>query len=309
MSSRSSSARRALGTFGLIALLACGSENRAPAPKVSVLGGDVVAKVGSVTIERALVADVAERQHLSPRAALDILVEDALLSEGARARGLDVTPSGKFALDRIRARYVADGIESRAVARGLPSDAEVDALTARHWQTFDAPPGVRVVHVVVMQRKGTPVDASKQMAQTLADAAVGAKDSLEFLQRMQDAPHGKFDVRVETLPAFTADGRILEGSGTMEAAFVAAAFTLDADHPVTGVVETSFGWHVIRFVEKVPEKRVPFEERRERFADEAVFRRGKAEKDAIVGSYRKGTPTVIDPAADALMAGAVAGFQ
>lgn len=297
------------GALAAIVVVACGTETSAPAPKVAVLGGDVVAKVGGVAIERDLVAKVAERRHLSPRAALDILVEDALLAEGARARGLDGTPSVKLSLDRIRARWVADGIESRAVARGLPSDAEVDELTRRHWQTFDAPPGVRVVHVVVMRRKGTPDDASRQMAQTLADAAVGAKGSVDFQQRMTDVPHGKLDVRIEDLPAFAADGRILEGSGTMEAAFVAAAFTLDAEHPVTGVVETSFGWHVIWLVEKVPEKRVPFEERRQRFADEAVFRRGKAEKDAIVASYRKGTSTVIDPAADALMAGAVAGFQ
>lgn len=295
--------------LAVLVVVACGNEGVAPPPTTAALGGDVVAKVGSVTIERDLVAKVAERKHLTPRAALDVLVEDALLAEGARARGLDATPSVKLSLDRIRARFVADGIQARAVARGLPSDAEVDALTARHWQQFDAPPGVRVVHVVVMRRKGTPVETSKEMAQTLAAAAVGAKGSVDFQQRMTDVPHGKLDVRIEDLPAFAADGRILEGSGTMEAAFVSAAFTLDLDHPVSGVVETSFGWHVIYLVERVAEKRVPFEERRVRFADEAVFRRGKAEKDAIVASYRKGTTTVIDPAAEALMAGAVAGFQ
>ena len=306
MSARSTWARWSLGA---IVLVACGTEGSAPPPKAATLGGDVVARVGSVAIERDLVAKVADRQHVSARAALDLLIEDALLADGARARGLDTTPTVKLSLDRIRARFVADGIQAHAVARGLPSDAEVDALTARHWQAFDAPAGVRVVHVVVMRRKGTPEEASRQMAQTLADAAVGAKGSVDFQQRMTDVPHGKFDVRIEDLPAFAADGRILEGSGTMEASFVSAAFTLDAEHPVTGVVETSFGWHVIWLVEKVAEKRVPFEERRVRFADEAVFRRGKAEKDAIVASYRKGTSTVIDPAADALMAGAVAGFQ
>ncbi len=294
----------------LVALAACGTQGGAPpAPTVASLGGDAVARVGDVTIDRSLVEAVASARQVTPREALDLLVEDALLAQGAKARGLDERPAVKLALDRSRARWVADGIQARAIAAGPPSDQEVASLTAKHWQDFDAPPGLRVVHVVVMKKKGVVEDEARALAATIERAVHDAKTDEEFEKVAWAVPRGKLDVRLEVLPAFAADGRILEGGGAMDPVFVAAAFALPEGTVQTGVVTSSFGWHVIRVMAHVPEKRVPLEERRSRFTGEAQFLRGKAEKDAIVAPYRKGTVAItIDPAAEALMADAYHGL-
>jgi hypothetical protein len=304
--------KRSAAVIGVLAvLLACGTHDQAPpAPTTAALGGTVVARVGAVTIERSLVEAVAQARNLDARAALDLLIEDALLAQGAQARGLDRRPDVKLALDRARARWVADGIQARANAKGLPSDEEVAALTAKHWQDFDAPAGLRVVHVVVLKKKGVPEDACRALAETIERAVHDAKTETEFEQAAWAVPRDKFDVRLEVLPAFAEDGRILEGGGAMDPDFVRAAFALKPGELQTGVVTTSFGWHVMRIIGRVAEKRVPLEERRQRFLGEAVFLRGKAEKDAIVAPYRKGTVAItIDPAAETLMANAYDGLR
>lgn len=294
----------------LVVLLACGTQSSTPPPpKTASLGGDVVATVGSTPIERSLVEQVAAAQHLSARAALDLLIDDALAAEGAKAKGLDRQPATKLTLDRARARFVADGIQARALARGAPTDEEVATLTARHWQAFDAPAGVRVVHAVVMKKKGVPDEERRALAVTLEEAVRGATTEADFETRAHTVMTGKPDLRVEVLPPFTADGRMLEGNGSMDPTFVAAAFALDDSHPQSGIVATVFGWHVIHLLGRTPEKRVPLEERRTRLYDEVIFVRGKTEKDALLGPYRKGTSVVIDPAAEALMAGAFDGLR
>lgn len=299
--------RKALRSLGLLVVLACTTTSDAPKAQNAVLGGDVVARVGSVSIEKSLVERVARERRITPREALDLLVDDALLAEGARARGLDQSPRVRFDHMRARARWVADGIEDRAVARGLPSDEEVEAITKKHWQSVDAPSGLRAVHAVVLREKAPSIEGARALAETIEAAVTEADSAQTFGEKAKAVPKNGFSVRIEMVPAFARDGRVLEGGGMLDAAFVAGVYAMSDQHRDRGIVESQFGWHVVYVVGLLPEKRVPFEERRLRFADEAVFLRGKAEKDALIASSRKGTTIVIDPAADALMTSAVTG--
>ncbi|CAN5324977.1 hypothetical protein BH09MYX1_BH09MYX1_64770 [soil metagenome] len=297
-------------SLALLVLFACGARDGAPPPpKIGAIGGDVVAVVGTVVIERDLVAKVATAQNVEPRVALDALIEDALAAQGAKAKSLDLTPAVKLDLDRLRARWVADGIQARAVAVGPPNDEEVAKMTARRWQAFDAPAGIKVIHAVVLKKKGISEDAAVAKATQIAQAVAGSTNETEFADRAIAIPRDVFDIRIEPLPPFVPDGRVLEGNGAMDATFTAAAFALGPEHRLSGIVATSFGWHVILFLSRTPEKRVSLDERRVRFTEEAFFLRGKAEKESIVDSYRKGTSVTFDPAADALMTDAFARFR
>jgi hypothetical protein len=59
-------------------------------------------------------------------------------------------------------------------------------------------------------------------------------------------------------------------------------------------------------LERLPEKRVPLEERRSMFAREVIATRGHDAYMAILADAKRRHPVVVDPAADALMASASA---
>jgi parvulin-like peptidyl-prolyl isomerase len=67
------------------------------------------------------------------------------------------------------------------------------------------------------------------------------------------------------------------------------------------VVETPFGWHVIRLVERVPEQRMPLETRRLAFAEEVYVRRARASTLARLEDQRVSAPVTILASAENLM--------
>jgi peptidyl-prolyl cis-trans isomerase C len=293
--------------------IGCGEPTAAPAsplPKSAVLGGGDVAHVGEVRISSELVARVASIQLISPKDALERLVEDALLAEGARADGFDRAPRVALELEASAARLTLVRLREEARAAGPPTDAEVNELSSAHWLEVDTPPQMRVIHAVILRPAKTDAGLLKRAlaaSQELAATEQAATSAGDFESRAKGISHGGLDLRVERLQPFVADGRIaVPGEGSYEAAFAAAAAGLPAAGATTGVVETRFGWHVIRLLERLPAREVPFEERRALFADECRTKRAGAAEGAITERLRRAVRIDVANGVDSLMTQGVA---
>jgi peptidyl-prolyl cis-trans isomerase C len=151
-------------------------------------------------------------------------------------------------------------------------------LTAAHWVDVDAPEEMRVIHTVVLEPKGPELTAAAAaLAATLATAEASATSADDFEQRARNLARGGLDIKVERLDPFVSDGRIaILGAPSLDPDFVKGASPL-APGETSGVVRSHFGWHVIRMIERIPEHRVPLENRRKIFTEEV--RAMRAQKD------------------------------
>jgi hypothetical protein len=281
-----------------------GTHEAPPPPEQAALGGDAAARVGSDVIPVSLVAKVAAAQHITPREALKRLVDDAVAAEAARSKGRDGELPTSWQLTAARARMTADRLLADAKLGGPPTDEEVKTLSARYWREVDRPPAVRVVHALVPRPK-KPDPAAEASARALAgqlhEALVDAKDVDDFEAKAKAVPAPGVEVVVEKLPAFTDEGVSIEGDQRLEPAFAHVAFAIGEPGMTSAVVESRYGWHVIRLVERIPEQRMPFEGRRIAFADETVAMRAAAATKERVEALRPARPIAIEPSAENLM--------
>lgn len=286
-------------------------ENGTPArpQEAAVLGGAVAARVEGTVIPLELVARVAAASSITPAEAADRLIDDAAAAETARRRGLDRRLPASWQLDAARGRLASQRFLADARKAGPPTDAEVAALSEVHWAEVDRPPAVRVVHAIVLRPGETAgVAAAKAQAASLREELVNAPDGASFEAQAKAffarAGLGDKGGKVEQLPAFTATGLVIEG-GAMDEGFARAAFAIPAENGTSPLVETSFGWHVIRILERLPEHRVPIETRRVAFAEEVVSIRARETLVTRIRELKAAHPVSIAGAADALMQSAV----
>lgn len=300
--------RRALAFAAALALGAASCDRpreHAEAVEHRALGGRVAARVGSVDLPVELVVSVATAQGLAPDEALRRLIDDAVSASGASARGLDRSSPASWQLTTARARFLSSRLLTEARAAGPPTDDEIRRISDEHWVEVDRPPSVRVVHALALRPKAADealLQRARVVASALREALVSASSPDDFKARAKAFPAAEgVEVRVEDLPPMTADGWVTEGGGKMDEVFSAAAHRIVAVGDTSAVVETPFGWHVIRLVERIPERRMPMETRRVAFAEEAYGLRVRAARDAIIEARGKATPVAVDPAAEQRM--------
>jgi hypothetical protein len=264
---------------------ACG---HAPPPLPSLRGGDV-ASVGDLPIPASLVADVARASRISPRAAVDRLVEDALAAEEARARGMDRAGALPWAVTAILARRVPQRLMDQARSAGPPADDELAALI--------------VAHAIVVRTPGVPEERSRATAEEIRRAVSGARSAEDFEARARAVPNSGTQVVVERLQAFGADGRSAAGV-QYDPTFVAAAFALPSSGQISWIVETPFGWHTIYLVDRSPADPGSIEQRRTDLASAVVLVRARIRTASLLRARKERSSIDVSEAADALMADA-----
>lgn len=273
-----------------------------PADEKAALGGEVAARVGGTPIPLSLVSSVANAQHIPAADAARRVIDDEIAAQSARAKGIDQRDPAAWNLTAARARIIADRITATARSQGRPTDAEVELLSKQHWAEVDRPPTMRVVHALVMHPKDKPEldPKARELAEQMRAAVADAKTPKEFQERAKAVPHDKsLEVHVEAIPPFTAEGLFVDG-GALDPKFTAGARGL-AVGETSGLVDSSFGYHVIRMVERLPPRQMALEDRRTAFAEEAYALRGHQAVEDLIDELKKKTPIAISPAAEQLM--------
>ncbi|MBQ6657404.1 MAG: SurA N-terminal domain-containing protein [Ottowia sp.] len=146
-----------------------------------------------------------------------------------------------------------------------PSEEELRSYYEQNAATLGAPEERRAAHILINAPKDAPAaerDAARQKAQELLDEVKKAPDTFAAVARRasQDdvsAPNGG-DL-----------GRFVQGKDSgLDAALTAAIFAIEKEGGISPeLVESEFGWHIVRLTSLKPAALPSFEEAKERIAD------------------------------------------
>jgi hypothetical protein len=278
--------RRPVRVVVCLAVCACGGESRSvPQPTYGALGGEV-ARIGGEPLGGDLVGESARARGVTAAVALGDLVDDALLAQGARAQGLEAAADVHWAETVLLGRTFSRRAWDDARSRGAPTDDELAEVT--------------VVHAVVLRSRSLPEARALFTAKAIADAVATARTSDEFEARAK-AVSTEVRTTIEELPAFDVAGH-LENGQQLDPDFTIAAFALRSPGETSPVIESPFGWHVIRLISRVVPPPAELEKRRPELADAVLAGRARTALSVVLRSRREHTRVEVVEGADDLLA-------
>jgi hypothetical protein len=128
-----------------------------------------------------------------------------------------------------------------------------------------------------------------------------ARTSEEFKARAKKAMPGDLRTSIEELSPFDAAGR-MENGQHLDPDFTAAAFALHAVGDTSPIVETRFGWHVIRLVSRVRPQDAELESRRSELGSAVLDERARSRLSQVLRERRERTRIEVSGGAEEMMA-------
>ncbi|VVE89071.1 peptidylprolyl isomerase [Pandoraea bronchicola] len=212
--------------------------------------------VNGIVIDARRVADEIDlhRDAADPEAAAErALVSRELLRQRARDLRLLVDAD-----DEMNASDddIVDALFTRDVQVRRPTEAECRAYFHEHAGQFRVGDKVQASHILFALSAGVPLSSTLGRAQSALDAVLAEPASFESVARtMSDCPSGR---------AGGSLGMLARGSGAPE--FELVLFCGDRLGVLPRLVNTRYGFHVVRIERRVKGRMPPFERVAERIA-------------------------------------------
>lgn len=253
---------RRAAVVALVVLAACGGE-RTDVPQrrgTSLTAAhaspeEVVARVNGVPILRQELVEQL-RGGGDRQGALQALVHEELLAQEAARRGLTSHPS----VTRAQRRAMANRLVARFGEGFTKADIPRDVLEKAYdlnRSHFQRPALVRVNHVLFMVRPGEDEAlhrraqrAARHLHEIATSGRLGPEEFKQLPDLLSQGERENLTIRVETLNTPRRGFTVPE--------FADAAFALKKPGDISPVVGTSFGYHVIYLVERIPARDVSF---------------------------------------------------
>jgi peptidyl-prolyl cis-trans isomerase C len=261
--------RRLLGVIATAAVVAGVAQAQSPVllrgPAAAVTADDL--RAGAQRIPAASRDGIMSRPDNVQRQAQDLYVRRALAIEAERA-GIDKDPVVAALIRQARERILSDAQLAEIDLAANPS-AEAVARRAREIYNadpsrFQSPAQTRARHILVAH--SADGKARSQAEELLTQLKGGASFEQLARQHSADVPSG---AKGGDLGWFSV--------GTMLKEFDDAVAALKNPGDLSGIVETQFGFHIVRLDGRRPAGVRPFEDMREELEREV---RAKAQQDA-----------------------------
>jgi len=234
----------------------------------------VVARVGVEVIGASDVADRMQEHGLDRREALDQLIDEAVLVNEARKRGLTESLAQQRAVERVMVRQMLKDFEAELTPERVP-EQDVRADFDEHRERFQVPERRESWHILVRDSS----EGARKVAETIQREVRTARNPREVYERVARGEiESDFAVIAEELPAISR-------AAGFERAFKNALFGAKTLGVVEGPIKTKYGWHVVVITDIVPgatrELEDLEEEIRERLSQKSRYQKVEATIDAL----------------------------
>jgi len=246
-----------------------------------------------------------ERAKEMRREALDLLIDQELAWQAARREKIQVTESEvDEAVGSIRNQFRSEqAFENRLAEEGYTreryrehlrqlvaarryleqvaervsavGDEEVHSFYASNAETFTLPEQVRARHILVKVPSGSGEEGKRAPREKIAEILEKVRSGGDFAELARKYSEDSTSAKGGDLGAFSR--------GTMVKPFEDAVFALEAG-AVSEVVETRYGFHVIKVEERIPEQSVPEEAAREQIRS---YLQGKKAREAVQAELKR----------------------
>lgn len=258
--------------------------------------GDVVAKVGDAEITEADLAFAAqdlgqELQRFPPaqwrKLLLDVMIDMELMAHAAREAELEKDPDFQKQLEFLKLRALRNAYLGQKIDGEITED-DVKAAYDKQFADYEGPEELNASHILVKEKA-----EAEEIIKQLDEGA----DFAELAREKSTGPSGP---NGGSLGYFT--------KGQMVKPFEEAALVLEPGSYTKEPVETQFGWHVIKLVDKRRQEKPALEEvaqgLRQQLMREAYDARMAELKDQVTieildEALAKTEETAEEPAGDA----------
>ncbi len=224
---------------------------------------EVLAKIGKKTITSAdlemIISFYPENQQTlirnSPEnreAFIKDLVTIMVVSNVAKKKGYEKNRAIRKQAQIMKDQLLAHAYLSKEIIEKVTvSDKEAEDYYGKNKKVFEKPERVRARHILILVKQGAGDDekkAAKKKAEGLLDRVRKGEDFAKLAGEFSDDPGSK--QKGGDLGFFQRNSMIPE--------FDKAAFALEPGG-ISGIVETSFGYHIIKVEEKKKAEIPPYE--------------------------------------------------
>jgi peptidyl-prolyl cis-trans isomerase C len=179
----------------------------------------------------------------------------------------------------LRAQHTIQALLGQVAQQSAQAtDQEAMAFYESHPAVFDSGEVVRARHILVRVPEGTAAAKREELRKKAGALLVRVRAGKDFatLARQSSDDTGSAAKGGELRPF---------GRGQLAPAFEQAAFALKAGE-VSAVVESPFGFHIIKLIEKVPPRKVPFAEVKEQLKKEMVHQKRQQAQQSFLNGLR-----------------------
>lgn len=263
--------------------------------------GDIVASIGDKKISLADFNSIigsldSERQKMlenNPQLKENFLlqvVQSTVIANLAKEKGFDKRPDVKKELEFFTDNFLVSEFLKREVAQKVTiSENDLKSYYDGHKDEFKAPETVRARHILIKVASGESEENKKKAREKMEGilAKIKAGESFETLAtELSDDPGSK---QKGGDLGFFARGRMIKS-------FEDAAFSLKPGE-ISGIVETPFGYHIIKVEEKKEAGLEPFEKVKDRISQKLLQEGIRSKVSEFIDKAMKDAKAEVHPEA------------
>ena len=216
------------------------------------------------------------------------LVQSMLISELATKAGFDKRPEVQEQLEFFKNNFLANEyLRKEVAAKVAVSEDDVKSYYDTHQDEFKTPEMVKAQHILIKVDKSASEEDKKQArkkAEDILDKIKAGEDFAKLASEFSDDPGSKS--KGGEL-GFFARGRMVKS-------FEDAAFALKPGE-VSGIVESPFGYHIIKVEERNDAGVEPYDTAKDKIKQKLVQERAKTTVTEFIDKTMKDANVEIHP--------------